>query len=256
MVPMPSLFVSHGSPMIVLEDNEHRAFLAGFAAALPRPSAILTVTAHWETTAPCLNATARPGTLHDFGGFPAALYRLAYPAAGLPALAERAAALLNAAGIVSATEERPKRDHGSWMPLLLAYPQADIPVVELSVQPGQDICHHLAVGRALAPLRNDGVLILGSGSTTHNLRDFFSPDLTAPLGYSDLFADWLTEVIATGDAEALAEWSARAPFADRAHPSDEHFLPLAVAMGAGGGPGRRIHSGADGTLRMDAFRWD
>lgn len=256
MTRMPSLFVSHGSPMIVIEDNEHRAFLAGLAANLPRPSAILVATAHWETAAPRLDSSVRPGTLHDFGGFPDELYRLDYPAPGNPALAKRAAELLKAAGLDAATEERPKRDHGSWVPLLLAFPQAAIPVVELSVQPGRDARHHLAMGRALAPLRDEGVLILGSGSATHNLRDFFRPGPDMPLGYSDLFADWLAEVIAANDTEALADWATRAPFADRAHPSDDHFLPLAVAMGAGTGPGRRIHQGADnGTLRMDAFLW-
>lgn len=255
MARMPSLFVSHGSPMIVLEDNRHRDFLAGLAADLPRPAAILTVTAHWETIEPRLNATADPGTEHDFGGFPAALYQLDYPAPGLPALAERAAGLLTGAGLAAATESRPKRDHGSWMPLLLAYPKAEIPVVELSVQPGRDARHHLAVGRALAPLRDDGVLILGSGSATHNLRDFFRPDPARPPGYEDQFAEWLAAVVQAGDRAAMAEW-ASAPFAARAHPSDDHFLPLIIAMGAGNDPGRRIHSGSDGALRMDSFRWD
>lgn len=256
MARMPSVFVSHGSPMIAIEDNEHRAFLAGLAARFPRPAAILSVTAHWETPSSRLNATAQPGTLYDFGGFPEELYRLDYPAPGLPALAERAAAALRTAGIEAATEQRPKRDHGTWIPLLLAFPQADIPVVELSVQPSRDVRHHLAVGRALVPLRDDGVLILGSGNTTHNLRDFFQPDPDIPAGYWDLFADWLAMVVASGDAEALADWMTSAPFADRAHPSDDHFLPLAVAMGAGNGPGRRIHAGADRALRMDAFQWD
>ena len=250
MTRMPSLFVSHGSPMIVLGDDPHRAFLAGLAATLPRPAAILSVTAHWETADPRLNAAVRPGTLHDFGGFPAELYALDYPAPGLPALAARAAALLGAT-----TEDRPDRDHGTWVPLLLMYPQADIPVVELSVQPRGDARRHLEIGRALAPLRDEGVLILGSGSATHNLRDFFRPPAELPPGYPAHFTDWLTQAVEAGDNEAVANWM-DAPFAARAHPSDEHFLPLAVAMGAGGGPGRRIHDGADGALRMEAYRWD
>jgi 4,5-DOPA dioxygenase extradiol len=252
---MPSLFVSHGSPMIMLSDDVHRSFvhrsfLAGLAATLPRPAAILAITAHWESTEPRLNAAAHPGTWHDFGGFPAALHALDYPAPGQPALAARAARLVG--GIA---EERPKRDHGTWVPLMLIYPDADIPVVELSVQPGRDARHHLEIGRALAPLRDDGVLILGSGSATHNLRDFFRPPAELPTGYPEHFTDWLTEAIEAGDDDRVADWKT-APFATRAHPSDEHFLPLAMAMGAGLGPGRRIHDGADGALRMDAYRWD
>lgn len=250
MTRMPSLFVSHGSPMIVLNDDAHRAFLAGLSATLPRPAAILAVTAHWETAEPRLNAAGAPGTLHDFRGFPTDLYTLEYPAPGAPALAERAAKLVG--GI---TEDRPKRDHGTWVPLMLIYPAAGIPVVEMSVQPSHDARHHLDIGRALAPLRDEGVLILGSGSATHNLRDFFRPPAELPVGYPEHFTDWLTKAVEEGDIDSVANWM-DAPFAARAHPSDEHFLPLAVVMGAGGGPGRRIHDGAEGALRMEAYRWD
>jgi 4,5-DOPA dioxygenase extradiol len=253
---MPVLFLSHGSPMVLIEPSPHRDFLTGLAATLPRPTAILSVTAHWTTPDVRVSETAKPRTFRDFGGFPDELYRVDYLAPGHPELAAKAHALLTAAGFRSSLADRKVLDHGTWIPLALAWPEADVPVVEMSVQPGHDARHHLAVGRALTPLREQGVMIVGSGSLTHNLRDFSQMPLDMPFGYADLFAEWLTEKIVAGDCDAVAEWQ-HAPFADRAHPTDEHFLPLPVAMGAGNGRGRRIFEGSDGpALRLDCFVWD
>jgi 4,5-DOPA dioxygenase extradiol len=163
MTAIPALFVSHGAPTQVVEPGPAREFLVGLREPVERPRAILCATAHWTTEAPRLGAAAVPETIHDFSGFPEALYRLRYPAPGDPDLAERATGLLREAGLPTDLDRERGLDHGTWPPLLVAWPEADIPVVQLSVQPARDVAHHLAVGRALAPLREDGVLVLGSG---------------------------------------------------------------------------------------------
>lgn len=255
---LPSLFVSHGAPTLPLDGaSPARAFLGGLAARLPRPTAILAVSAHWETPRPALSSAARPETVHDFHGFPRALYALRYPAPGAPALAGRAAALLGAAGWQASLDPRQGLDHGAWVPLLLAYPEADVPVVQLSVLRGGDAGAHLALGRALAPLRQEGVLVLGSGGAVHNLRELSRGGGATP-GWARDFEDWLVGAVEAGDAAALAAWQDGAPSARRAQPSDEHFLPLFVALGAGGGgPGRTLHRGFEhGSLSMAAFAWD
>jgi len=253
---LPSLFVSHGAPTLPLErDSPARGFLAGLGRALDRPEAILCVSAHWEAPAPSLGLAARPETIHDFYGFPDALYRLRYPAPGAPDLARRAAALLEAAGLEPALEPARGLDHGAWVPLLLMFPEADIPVTQLSLLARAGAAAHLALGRALAPLRAAGVLVLASGGAVHNLRHWRAGHDEPPDWARD-FDDWLAERITAGAVEELVGYRELAPAAATAHPSEEHLLPLHVALGAAEGPGRVLHSSFTNSLSMAAFAFD
>jgi len=197
-----------------------------------------------------------PETMYDFGGFPDELYSLTYPAPGDPVLAERVLALLQSSGITGDKDMSRGFDHGAWTPLMLMYPDADIPVIQLSVQPHLGPAHHLAMGRALQPLLDEGVLILGSGSATHNLRDFFGSTLdAAPLSYAQEFAGWLTKAIVEGRTDELLDYEKRAPQALRNHPTPEHFLPIFVPMGAGVN-GKLLHDAYSyGFLNMAAYQW-
>lgn len=259
MPSLPALFVSHGAPTMALEDGATPAFLRGLGRSLPRPRAVLCVSAHWEAPAPVLGAAPRPETIHDFYGFPAPLYALRYPAPGASDLAADAARLLGEAGIEAALDRARGLDHGAWVPLLLMYPDADVPVTQLSVQTGLGPAHQHALGRALAPLREAGVLVLASGGATHNLGDFgrYAPD-AAPVAYAKGFADWLARAVESGDEAALLDYRARAPEAARNHPTEEHLLPLFAALGAGGGvPGRVLHRDFRyGVLSLAAYAWD
>jgi 4,5-DOPA dioxygenase extradiol len=222
---------------------------------LPRPRAILISSAHWETNVPMLTGSAKPETIHDFSGFPEPLYRLRYPAAGAPDVAQRAQALLKEAGFTAAIDGCRGLDHGAWAPLLYAYPEADVPVVQLSVQPELGPRHHLAVGRALRKLSDEGVLIIGSGHMTHNLRDW-ARGAGAPADYAREFQDWVKERIEKKELDALADYRARSPQGVRAHPSEEHFLPLFVALGAAAEaakPERVFGAIESGVLAMDAY---
>jgi 4,5-DOPA dioxygenase extradiol len=253
----PSIFLSHGSPAMLLSDSPVRDFLSGLGRSLGKPEAILVASAHWETAAPALNAVAVSGTIHDFGGFPAPLYAMQYLAPGSPALAEKAAALLQRAGSPAHIDTRRGLDHGAWVPLMLAYPGADIPVVQLSVQPHRGPAHHLAVGRALAPLREEGVLIIGSGGFTHNLHEYLRGAASgAEPEWVTEFADWFGHALTEHRLGDLPRYRELAPHPERNHPTDEHLLPLYTALGAGGGKPRieRIHASSEGTvLRLDAY---
>jgi 4,5-DOPA dioxygenase extradiol len=251
----PTLFLSHGAPTLPIQQTPARAFLEGLAGSLERPRAILVVSAHWETDRPTVNAVAVNDTIHDFRGFPQALYDLRYPAPGSAEVAAEVVRLLREAGFEPEIDHSRGLDHGAWVPLLLAWPEADIPVLQLSVQPDAGPQHHLKVGRALAALRDQGVLIVGSGSFTHNLRELDWRGAGAPEApWSAAFADWMSQALAANRTEDLVDYRARAPFAARNHPTEEHLLPLYVALGAGGGEARRLHSSAEmGSLRMDAF---
>ncbi len=259
MSTMPAIFVSHGAPTLPFEDVPAREFLRGLGGSIPAPLAILAVSAHWETAAPTVSAAERPETIHDFYGFPRELYRLRYPAPGAPALAQRVVALLERAGHAVEVSADRGLDHGAWVPLMLAYPDADIPVTQLSIQSARGPAWHCALGEALRPLREEGVLILASGSATHNLREFgrHARD-AAPLGYVVAFNEWLAAAVADGRRDDLVEYSSRAPDAERNHPTEEHLLPLFVAAGAGStGRGERLHASYTyGALAMDAYRFD
>lgn len=251
-VPLPTLFISHGAPDVVLRETPARAFLAGLAATLPRPRAIVVASAHWEAAVPTVESGARPATIHDFGGFPDEMYHLRYPASGEPVLAARLVSLLKSAGFAAQAQER-GFDHGVWTPLLLAWPSADIPVVPVSLVHGGDGKVHQRLGAALAPLRHEGVLVIGSGSAVHNLRELAPGRPPAP--WAVAFDDWLVARCEAGDGDALSHWRERAPDARRAHPTAEHFTPLLVALGAAGdgARGRILHRSWDyGSLAMTA----
>ncbi|MGC1548711.1 MAG: class III extradiol ring-cleavage dioxygenase [Rhodanobacter sp.] len=260
MSALPSLYISHGSPMTALQPGLTGERLAELAAALPRPKAIVIASAHWLAHTPQVGGAAHPETIHDFYGFPQALFDMRYPAPGAPALATKVTALLDAAGLMPTLDPTHGIDHGVWVPLHLLYPNADIPMIPLSIQPELGPAHQHAVGRALAPLREEGVLIIGSGSITHNLHDFragYSEEREAP--YVRPFISWIEEKLAAGDVDALLDYRRQAPFAERAHPTDEHLLPLYVALGAAGeaAKAQRIDAGIDlGFLAMDIYRFD
>lgn len=256
---MPTLFVSHGSPMTAIEDTFAHRFLAGLGAELPRPRAILVASAHWETAEPTLNAVERNETIHDFYGFPPALFAISYMPPGAPELAREIAESLRKAGFAATLDDKRGLDHGAWVPLLLAWPDAEIPALQISVQTELGPRHHLALGRALASLRAREILILGSGSFTHDLRRFGRgrPGIDAP-ETPDVteFSDWMDGHIRAHDIAALADYRRLAPHARDEHPTEEHLLPLFVALGAAGehASARRLHNSVEfGFLRMDTY---
>jgi 4,5-DOPA dioxygenase extradiol len=249
----PALFISHGSPGLILETTPSRDFLASLAARLGNPRAIVCVSAHWETVEVNVGLSAAPATIHDFSGFPQELYRRQYAAPGDPALGNRILGLLRAAGIKASGDAARGFDHGVWSPLSLICPDASIPVVEVSVQPHLSPAHHLAVGRALAPLRAEGVLIVGSGSATHNLREL---GRSAP--HAVAFESWLCAAVAEGRVDDLVHAEERAPAFLRNHPTPEHFLPLFAPLGAavGGAKAEILNRYFEyGALSMAAFLW-
>ena len=255
---LPALFISHGSPMLALTDSPARRFLERLGKTLPRPKAILVASAHWESNgAPAVSLAERPKTIHDFGGFPPALFAIDYPAPGAPELAGRAAELLAQAGY--AVDRSPDRglDHGAWVPLRLMYPEADIPVTQLSILRGATPAEHENMGRALAALREEGVLVVGSGSLTHNLYEFRGQGVDAPVpSWVSEFGTWMHAMLQDQQREALLDYRRRAPYAERNHPTEEHLLPLYVAMGAvGAAPNaERIHASYEyGVLAMDVY---
>lgn len=255
---VPAFFISHGAPSLALDpgDATYR-FFCELGSALGKPEAVLVVSAHWEAATPSVSAARQPETIHDFYGFPEPLYRMQYPAAGAPELASRVGKLLGDAAIETKTEPERGLDHGAWVPLMLMYPQADVPVTQLSVQVALGSKHHYALGRALRPLRDEGVLILGSGGLTHNLGevDLRSNSKNLPEWGSE-FRSWIVSAIEQGRHDDLLEYRSLAPHAVRNHPREEHFLPLFVAVGAAGA-GTRVHADvAFGSLAMDAFRFD
>jgi 4,5-DOPA dioxygenase extradiol len=254
---LPSLFLSHGAPTLPLTDTPARTFLSQVGSTLARPKAILVISAHWETAVPTVNAVDSNETIHDFGGFPRALYDLRYPAPGSPSFAARIADQLRVSGFDCNIDRRRGLDHGAWVPLLLMVPQADIPVLQLSVQPQLGPEHHFRVGRALAPLRDEGVLIVGSGSFTHDLSEFrgHDPNDAAP-DWVNKFADWFHAALTSGQTANLLDYRRQAPFAVKNHPTEEHLLPLYAALGAAGegAHAERLHASATySVLRMDVY---
>lgn len=254
----PALFVPHGAPTFALRPGAAGAALVRQAGRLPRPRAIIAVSAHWDTAVPTVGVAPRLDTIHDFSGFPRELYELRYPATGCPEAAHEVFTAIGDAGLPVAVDPVRGLDHGAWVPLRLMFPDADVPVVPLSVQSEAGPAHSLALGRALAGLRARGFLLVASGNLTHNLRDYL---IAARAGgrtpaYVREFADWVWERLAARDVTALLGYRGNAPSGARAHPTEEHLLPLYVALGAAG-PGfeaERIHCGIDDyVLAMDAF---
>ena len=258
---LPAIFVSHGAPNLILHEAPVRQFLQTYATSLPKPDAIIVISAHFPTREPTVVVDEHPGMIYDFGGFEPELYTMVYPAPGAPDLAVRVAGLLQEVGLPVAGARNRGYDHGTWVPLKLLYPDADIPVLQLSVQPKADPAHHLAVGRALAPLRDENILIIGSGSFTHNLGEVFTPRGMAAADapakdWMNEFRDWMDERLKAGATDDLVHYRTRAPQAVRNHPTDEHLLPLYVAIGAGGAPVERVHySHQYGALALDAYRF-
>ena len=254
---LPSLFVSHGSPAFPLSEVPARRFLQSLPALLPeRPRAILVVSAHWETEEPAVNAVDTNQTIHDFSGFPPELYEITYPAPGSPDLAEHVRALLGAAGLAVSVDRNRGLDHGAWVPLRLAFPAADIPVVQLSVQTERGPAHHYRLGQLLAPLREEGVLIVGSGSFTHDLSSFrrYRHAIDAPEPeWVTHFADWMEQALREQRLADLLDYRRLAPQSLRNHPTEEHLLPIFVAMGAGGKVHHLHKSSTHGILRMDVY---
>lgn len=252
----PSLYISHGSPMLALEPGESGPALARLAAELPRPKAIVMVSAHWESTELLVNGNPQPETLHDFGGFPAALFAMQYPAPGSAELARQVADLLAAANLPARIDSRRPIDHGVWVPLSLMYPQADIPIVQVSLPSRMGPALQTRVGQALRSLREENVLLIGSGSITHNLRELdwhAGPESIQPWALA--FRDWMVEKLATNDEEALHDYRRQAPNAVRSHPTDEHLLPLYFARGAGGEFSVAHKGFTMGALGMDIYRF-
>ena len=250
---LPTLFLSHGSPMHALQPGAVRAVWEGIARDLPRPKAILIASAHWETDNPAVTGTAKPETIHDFYGFPKPLYEIQYPAKGSPELASRSVGLLKQFGLQAKEDPIRGLDHGAWSPLLHMYPKADVPVVQVAVQTELGPRHHIELGRALAPLAEEGVLIIGSGHMTHNLRERRDG---APAAYAHEFQEWVKERIEARDFDSLVNYRELNPHGVRAHPTDEHFLPLFVALGAAGKnyKAERLYDGIEmGSLAMDAY---
>ncbi|MBS3647016.1 dioxygenase [Pseudaminobacter sp. 19-2017] len=262
MTVMPTLFISHGGPNIVLADTPARHYLEQIPSLLPRPRAIVINSAHFETDGVAVVTDPAPGMIYDFGGFAPELYQMTYPAPGDPALAKQVLGLLDQAGLAPHRISQRGYDHGTWTPLKLAYPDADIPVVQISIDPTRDAAWHLSIGRALAPLREEGVLVIGSGHITHNLRAYFSvlrqganPD-PALAGKVKAFTDWFADKLAAGDTEALLDWKRRAPYPAENHPTDEHLMPIFFAYGAAGekGRGTRTHDSVDdGFFANDSY---
>lgn len=258
---IPSLFLSHGSPHILLENSEARKFLTQFASEMERPKAILVASAHFETNAATVTSATAPGTIHDFRSPHKELFDIAYSAPGAPDLAHEVAGRLMDRDVSVRLDPVRGFDHGAWVPMSLAYPDADIPMLQLSLQTARGAAYHFELGEILRPLRDKGVLIIGSGSATHNLEELYSKgyahDSEAPQ-WVIAFSEWVHKHVEAGDVDALTNYRERAPYAIENHPTEEHFLPLFIAAGAGAkANGRLIHaSHTYGILAMDAYAFD
>jgi len=263
---MPVLFVPHGGgPMPLMGDANHRelsAFMRAIVNRLPAPKAILVVTAHWEEREATVSSHPAPGMIYDYYGFPPETYRYQYPAPGQPALAQSLVDLLTAAGLPARLDPERGYDHGAFVPLMLMYPAATVPVLQLSLVKGFDPATHIAIGKALAPLREQGVLILGSGMSFHNMQAFFTPNPTTR-SRSDKFDQWLTQTLcdpSLTDEERstrMINW-VEAPEARFCHPREEHLLPLHVCFGTGAasaGKAERVFSEFLFNTKISGFLW-
>lgn len=262
---LPALFISHGAPLFAIDAGQSGPALTRLGTQLrqragPGLRGVLIMSPHWMAPSPAVMSTAQPQTWHDFGGFPPELYQLAYPAAGAPGLANEVVDLLRGQGIEARPDPERPFDHGAWVPLMHLFPQADVPVVQLALPAGWGPQQVFAMGQALQPLREQGVLLVGTGSMTHNLSEFFGGQ-RQPAPYVLEFSRWVEDAITRGDLAALLDYQRQAPHAARAHPSDDHFLPLFFALGAGGfgqdappaRPGYVTREVRYGILAMDSF---
>jgi 4,5-DOPA dioxygenase extradiol len=254
MTRMPSLFISHGAPTFAIEPGAAGAQLTALGRELPRPRAVVVLSPHWITRGVKVAFAQAPETVHDFGGFPEELYRIRYPAPGNAVVAQRVLELLKADGWDASADTERGLDHGAWVPMLHLFPQADVPVVQVSMPHTLDGPGAVRLGRALAPLAEEGVLIVGSGSITHNLREIFQG--TGDASYATEFVAWARDAVQKHDEAALADYLRSAPHAQRAHPTPDHYLPLPFAFGAAAAdaPVRVLDGGMTmGALAMDAY---
>ncbi len=253
---MPSLFISHGAPTFAIEPALAGPLLNELGQTLPTPKAVLVLSPHWMTPNVRVAFTTTPDTIHDFGGFPAALYAIQYPAPGSPEVAARALELLNADGWNATADERRGLDHGAWVPVRHLFPDASVPVLQVSMPYSLDAAGAVRLGRTLAPLADEGVLIIGSGSITHNLYEFRQDIGAAGASYATEFVDWARSTLQQGNEAGLVNYLAAAPHAQRAHPTPDHYLPLPFAYGAGaaGAPVQVLDGGMTyGVLAMDSY---
>jgi len=237
----PSLFISHGAPDLALKDGPARRYLVALGRSLERPAAIVIASAHGEAGGAVVRAPGRFRTWHDFGDFDRRLFGISYEPTSAADVAAQAMALLVDARLSPRRSEAAQLDHGAWVPLSLLFPGADVPLVTVSIDPSRSAAWHEAVGRALSPLRVQNVLVIGSGSISHNLHEVFARREAGDRAWVERFTGWLEQKAAAGDRKALLAAMERAPDAKRNHPTDEHLLPFFTALGAGGGSGRRLH---------------
>ena len=249
---LPALFIAHGAPDLPLSTTPARAFTEALGQRYAGVKAILVISAHWEARVPTIGTAAAPETVYDFGGFDDRLYSMRYPARTSANVVVEVAAALKAAGIDYAEDARRGYDHGVWIPLMLAFPKADVPVVQLSLRHGASAAENVALGKALAPLRDKGVLIVGSGAIVHNLRAIAREGTPAP-DWARAVDDYIVTAIETGDEAALLK-VLDTQGGRIAHPTPEHLMPLFVALGAGGGVGHALHrSFSWGSISMTSF---
>ena len=257
---IPTVFVSHGSPTLSIENVPARQFLIDLGARYPSVRAVLCISAHWNTDRPCVNTGKTHETIHDFYGFPGELYRIEYPSAGSPDLAAKVVDHLKKAGLPCDVDPTRGLDHGAWVPLRLMYPEGGVPIVQLSIHQGLDPAYHVALGEVISEVRETGVLVLGSGGAVHPLGN---PQASLGPGaptdeWALEFNTWLTQAVTSGDREALINYRTIAPHARQAHPYPDHYMPLLVAFGAAGpkARGRVLHQSWDlGDLGMGAFEF-
>jgi 4,5-DOPA dioxygenase extradiol len=256
---MPVVFVSHGAPDTLLKAPDTVARWRELGLTIPEPKAILVVSAHWEARHPTASLSGAPETIHDFSGFSPQLYRIQYKAPGAPALAERVVTLLSTAGIAADLHPNRGLDHGAWVPLSVMYPHAGIPVTQLALERNSSPAANFSLGQSLQPLRDEGVLIVASGAITHNFGwlDWHATNQQAPLPQAAKFSNWVAGHLAAQDVTSLLDYRSTSPYGAEAHPSEEHFLPLFIALGASAGaiPTRFQSDFTYGALSMDAYLW-
>ena len=256
---VPALFVSHGAPLFAIDAGTTGPALTQWGenlkAQYPGLRGVVIMSPHWMARSAQVMTGPQPATWHDFGGFPPALYQLQYPASGSPALAQEVLGLLQAAGVAAQGDAARPFDHGAWVPLMHLFPEADVPVVQVALPVGAGPADVYALGAALRSLRSQGVLVVGSGSMTHNLAEFFGGE-RAPAPYVLEFSRWIEAALQRGDLPALLAYREQAPHAERAHPTDDHFLPLFFALGAAGDDLQADYLSREvmySMLAMDAF---